>query len=184
MRKNLEAETDEELMLAYQKGDIMAYEVLYKRHSPRIYGYIRKQIGEGLASDALQETFIRLHCSRHLFNQELPFLPWLFTITKNICIDTLRKEGRYPKTALLNEEIAVALPTMPDTHDWVGIMMEKISSKDQQQAIHLRYFEDWSFEEIAEKLKTTPSNSRKLVSRGLKQLKEIFTSQGGDDETK
>lgn len=63
-------------------------------------------------------------------------------------------------------------------------MLEKIPSKDQQKAIHLRYFEDWSFEEIAEKLKTTPMNSRKLVSRGLKQLKEIFTSHGGDDETK
>jgi RNA polymerase sigma-70 factor (ECF subfamily) len=184
MRKKLQEKPDEELMMDYQGGDIMAYEVLYVRHSPRIYGYIRKQIGEGLAADALQETFIRLHSSRHLFNQELPFLPWLFTITKNICTDILRKEARYPKTVLLNEEIVASIASMPDSNEWLEVMMEKLSSTDQQQAIRLRYFQDWSFEEIAEKLKTTPTNSRKLVSRGLKQLKEIFTSHGGDDETK
>jgi len=184
MRINLQEETDEELMQAFQKGDIMAYEILYKRHSPRIYGYIRKQIGEEIASDALQETFIKLHGSCHLFNHELPFLPWLFTITKNICTDILRREGRYPKTVLLNEEIASVLPSRPDTNELLDTMIEKLSSKDQQRAIHLRYFEDWSFEEIAEQLKTTPANSRKLVSRGLKQLKETFTSHGGDDETK
>lgn len=184
MRKKLQEETDEVLMLAYQNGDIMACEVLYKRHSPRIYGYIRKQIGESLATDALQKTFIKLHGSCHLFNHELPFLPWLFTITKNICTDILRREGRYPKAVLFNEEISVTAPSMPDTNEWVGTMIEKLPSKYPQHAIHLRYFQDWSSEEIAEKLKNTPTNSRKLVSRGLKQLREIFTSHGGDDETK
>ena len=183
MKKDFQEKTDEELMQAYQKGDIMAYEVLYKRHSPRVYGYIRKQIGENLASDALQETFIKLHKSRHLFNHEFPFLPWLFTITKNICTDLLRQEGRYPKTVLLNEQIVTLSPSMYETSDGLAAMIEGLPSIEQQKAIHLRYFQDWSFEEIAEKLKTTPTNSRKLVSRGLKQLREIFASHGGDDET-
>jgi RNA polymerase sigma factor (sigma-70 family) len=52
----------------------------------------------------------------------------------------------------------------------------------QQKAIELRYAQDLSFQEIAKKLETSPSNVRQLVSRAVKQLKAVV-SRGGTDET-
>ena len=38
--------SDEELMIAYQLGEVEAFEELYSRHAPRVLGFLQKRTGD------------------------------------------------------------------------------------------------------------------------------------------
>ena len=42
---------------------------------------------------------------------------------------------------------------------------------NQRRAIELRYLSEWSFEQIAREMKTSPVNIRQMISRGIKKLR-------------
>jgi len=170
-------QTDEDLMKAYQQGDDPAFATLYRRHSAKVYGYIRKSLkDEAFSDDVFQATFMKLHSARAHYDPSFPFLPWLFTVCKSAMVDSIRKRKQIQED--LNEvavEQAVA-PMPEEKHSWLPALSEL--PKAQRKAIELRYGEDLSFEEIAKKLDTSPSNVRQLVSRALKRMKSL-TGSGG-----
>ncbi|MGK5087605.1 sigma-70 family RNA polymerase sigma factor [Bdellovibrionota bacterium FG-2] len=164
--------SNEALMVAYQKGDLKAFEVLYRRHSGRVYGFlVGKLKGVGMADDVFQATFLKLHQSRASYEASYPFLPWLFTICRNTMIDSLRKNKRS-----IEELNPVAIekaqaPAGENTEDWSAIPSLSTLPENQRQALELRYSEELSFVEIAQKLKTSPVNVRQLISRAVKKLR-------------
>jgi RNA polymerase sigma factor (sigma-70 family) len=90
--KNEDQRTDEELMRSYQDGDYVAFQALYSRHSSRVYGFLFSQIRNRVQTDdVFQATFLKLHQARHHYDPSFPFLPWLFTVTKSVMLDALRK---------------------------------------------------------------------------------------------
>jgi len=57
--------TDEELMLAYQRGEAQAFEELFARYRTRLFTYLRRAIGDPVqAEDLLQTLFLRVHRAR------------------------------------------------------------------------------------------------------------------------
>jgi RNA polymerase sigma-70 factor (ECF subfamily) len=84
--------SDEELMVLYQQGEEKAFQTLYERYSGKLYGYIKKKVFNlEEAQDILQQSFLRLHKSRHSYDPKYPFSAWLFTICRNLEIDYFRK---------------------------------------------------------------------------------------------
>lgn len=177
MNRNLDDATDEVLMKLYQEGEMMAFEVLYTKHSSKVYSYLNKRLNDReQAGEILQEVFFKLHNSKNTYNTQFPFLPWLFTMTRNLMLDYIRKTKKSIQTLPINEEILSEQATDVDGgHDELLEALLKNLSTSQQEAIKLRYLESWSFEDIAKSLQTSPANSRKLVSRGLNSIKEIFS---------
>lgn len=171
--------SDSELMVLYQQGNEAAFEELYRRHSGKVYGFLKKRIREAeLVDDIFQATFMKLHSSKDRFDPSLEYTPWLFTICKTVWLDALRKKRkRLELTEFDVSEIEVdgrmesadIQATLPDL---AGL------PATQRQAIELRYSDDLSFEEIAKRLNTSPSNVRQLVSRGVKRLKELMAPKG------
>jgi DNA-directed RNA polymerase specialized sigma24 family protein len=169
--------TDEELMAKYQEGSEEAFKVLYTRHSGKIYGYLKSRIrSEQEVTDLFQETFVKIHRSKHLYNRSLPVLPWLFSITHSVMIDGTRKT--YKKNEVYDFDFNQFPAAVPAAS--LGLPSE-ISSlpENQQTAMQMRYVDEKTFEEIAESLKTSPANVRQLISRGIKNLKNLVKS--GDD---
>jgi RNA polymerase sigma factor (sigma-70 family) len=161
--------SDEELMLAYQLGDSLAFNTLYSRHSGRVYGYLKaKTQNEAMARDVFQATFLKLHNARSRYNSEFPFVPWLFTICRSELIDAMRKKQRIQEEGCEELPETFSLKSEPefDVAGAVGQLPEK-----QREALDLRYTQEFSFEQIALRLNTSPVNARKIVSRALKVLK-------------
>lgn len=170
---------DEELMVMYQNGNDIAFRVLYDRHSSKIYGFLKKRIKKvEKVTDIFQEVFIKIHRSKHLYNRSLPALPWLFTVTKSVMVDQLRKEKnfKFVDDFKLDNIPAVALPITDSLFEASG-MIQKLPAT-QKTAIQMRYLDENTFEEIAKSLKTTPTNVRQILSRGVKRLKQLI-SEGG-----
>ena len=168
----LNEQTDEELMTMYRMGDEEAFSALYKRHSSKIYGYLRaKTSSDVLAREIFQVTFLKLHATRDRYRSDLPFLPWIFSICRNELIDTMRKKKRNLEDATeWLPEIAVQAGENEEKNP---LPLESLQGT-QRKALELRYQEELSFEKIAERLGTSQANARQLVSRGVKALRKLY----------
>ncbi|OQW53830.1 MAG: hypothetical protein A4S09_06330 [Proteobacteria bacterium SG_bin7] len=179
MAKNLKDLLDEELMSLYQGGDYQAFEVLYYRHSGKVFEYLKKRSTEELSRDLTQTVFEKIHKSRQNYEKKYPFLPWLFTITRNTLFDHFKSaESKYSKKRE-GPEILELIPspqTSSAAYDFSNLL-EGINPT-QKRAIELRYLSDWSFEQISEEIKTSPQNVRKLISRGTDKIRSILKQKG------
>ena len=169
--------SDEELMALYQNGDESAFKELYTRHSSKIYAYLKKRLRkEEIVKDTYQEVFMKIHKSKHLYNRSFPVLPWLFTITNSALIDGVRKAKTPPMADEYNfDQLAAAASS-----NLVGeaqLLTEQLP-ESQKMAVQMRYVDDSTFEEIAVRLKTTPTNARQIISRGIKRLKQLLDDGG------
>lgn len=165
--------SDEQLMMEYQMGDEDAFAVLYERHSRRVFGFLKvKTMSEALARDIFQATFLKLHVNRALYKSEFPFLPWLFTLCRNELIDTVRKRNRSREDLVGHLPETLREQVEDDSVDVNGLM--SALPEQQRQALGLRINEEMPFDKIATQLSTTPANARKLVSRGIKKLRELY----------
>jgi RNA polymerase sigma factor (sigma-70 family) len=177
MSNNSATKADEDLMQAYQAGDPGAFDVLYERHSGRVFGYLIRRIQKKKeVEDLLQEVFFKLHRSKHLYNGQLPFSPWLFTITRSVLLDYAKKMNREELTDVNEIDKMASLEPQKVDHPLESLVSTLPPS--QAEAIHLRIFDDKSFEEIATQLSTSPQNARQLFSRGLKAIRQVVERRG------
>ena len=174
----LENLTDEDLMVMYQNGAENAFQVLYLRHSSKVYGFLKRRIWQKeKVNEIYQEVFVKVHRSKHLYNSNFPFLPWIFTITRSVMIDEFRKDKKFKLFDDVDMEKIPDLQTASSSAN-DPIEMMKDLPEPQKVAIQMRYIDEKTFEEIAQILNTSPANVRQIVSRGLKRLKQLMT-QGG-----
>ena len=180
MQKNHDL-SDEELMTLYQSGDFAAFEILYHRHSGRVFEYLKKKVDAGHAQELLQETFEKLHRSRSKYNSQYPFLPWLFTISRNALFDFLKtaetkvSQNSTSSSVLLDNLVAVVAEAH-SPRDISAIL--EVLPHHQKRAIELRYLHDWTFEKIADDMKTSEPNVRQVISRGIKKLRSALSKKG------
>lgn len=167
-------QSDEELMALYQEGSEEAFKALYFRHSGKVFGYLKsRSSSEQEATDFFQEVFVKIHRSKHLYNRSLPVLPWIFSVTHSVLIDGKRKVER--KKEVFNfdfEQLAASEGEGEGRLASVTPLLKELPD-NQQVALQMRYLDEKTFEEIAERLKTSPLNVRQIVSRGVKRLKGL-----------
>jgi RNA polymerase sigma factor (sigma-70 family) len=176
-------DSDEQLMRRYQQGDEQAFNELFSRYSPRVFGFLQKRVGnhEDL-HDLFQNVFIKLHRSRPLFKDGLPFAPWMYTITKTALLDYQRKASRELRPGQTPE---TTRPRDDDTEcSGQAVDLQGLASPGRT-ALELRYYEELSFEEMAKRLGTTQTNARQMVSRALKRLRKllIIKERAADEDT-
>ncbi len=162
--------TDEALMVLYQEGDEKAFEVLYQRHSGRVYGFLRKRLRDPhMADDVFQATFTKLHAAKGRYQPKYPFLPWLFTVCRSEMIDHFRKVARNQEDPTADLSETVAAPAADNSRSNMPDLSQLPTN--QSTALTLRYQEDMEFVEIAKRLSTSAANVRQLISRAIKSLK-------------
>lgn len=167
-----ENSSDEILMQAYQFGANGAFDILFKRHSSRIYGFLLSRLNNrNYADDVFQATFLKLHQARRHYDPKFPFAPWLFTVCKSVLTDHQRKQSRIREDS--NEEILErSVDARVPTPKVDKLTLEALTERERN-AIELRYFDELHFDEIAKKLETSPVNVRQIISRGIRNLKVI-----------
>lgn len=168
--------SDEELMLKYQGGDEHAFAELYKRLSPRIFGYFHSKIRtKEKTEEAFQEFFIKLHKSKHLYKKGMPILPWVFTIARTVFLDEVRRTKFEKNQVQISDGDWTTENNFKDEgKQELQPVLSKLSP-EQKSALELRYFDEKTFDEIAIILNTNSANIRQIVSRGVKKLKEILS---------
>ncbi|MCW8882304.1 MAG: sigma-70 family RNA polymerase sigma factor [Sedimenticola sp.] len=169
--------TDEELMRAYADGDVKAFELLYRRHKSRIFGFLVERLkSRQEAEEVFQEIFVKLHNNRFKYREEIPFLAWLFTLAKNSMIDHIRKSNTRGKYLELSPEAVSDAPDIKSADKDVNEAISGLSSLsgEQRMLLSMRFNEGLSFSEIAESMNISQPNARKIVSRAIQKLRVLI----------
>lgn len=158
------AMSDHELVELYEQGIDEAFDVLLVRNQEHLFAYIMRLIQDTeRANDIFQETFMKaIVCIRgHQYRTTGKFSAWLMRIAHNLVVDLSRSNKHMPQLdgdvqsdALYNnlklsqecheEEMLRSADT--DTLNRMIAMLPPV----QQEIIHLRFYEDLSFKEIAQ----------------------------------
>ena len=165
--------SDEELMRSYVTGDSLAFEKLFQRLSPKVYGFLRSRLQNQEDIDEIfQKIFMKFHASRTSYDPKYPVLQWLFVITKSALLDHLksgkRKEKLKEKASLSQNDPAPSLSNCMDE------TMLQTLSPEAQEVVKLRVIDELDFAEIALRLGKNEVSLRKILSRSLRKLKINF----------
>ncbi|MFT6631193.1 MAG: RNA polymerase sigma-70 factor (ECF subfamily) [Bacteriovoracaceae bacterium] len=177
---NADSLTDEQLMVKYQQGDYMAFEALYYRHEKTVFTYLSKRLRDSHArEEVFQNIFLKFHRSRDLYSNKFLFIKWLYTVSRSELYDYCKKK----KIITIPLEETLVQTEIEQEGPFQELLdLDEIAklSKNEKEAIKLRYYSDKDFEEISKALSTSQSNARKLVSRGIKKIK--LSLKGGLNE--
>lgn len=166
------AKEDYELVLAAKAGDQKAYAELLGRYRDAIYFMILKMINnKSDAEDLTIEAFGKAFKNIQQYSSDYAFSTWLFKIASNNCIDYLRKNkiSSYQTISSADEisrsdddfEPTITLssdsldPEESMIKDQKATLMRTVVQKLKpryRKLIELRYFNEFSYEEIAQEL--------------------------------
>lgn len=183
------AARDLELMLRVKTGDLAAFEELVETHQHRVVGTVAKMLGDDVeAEDVAQQVFIRVWRSAARYEPTAKFTTWLFTITRNLVFNELRRRKRHATSSLdesrENEDdtprhqIADLGVKVPDVSMLDEEMMNAIHHAieelpdAQRMAVVLRRYEETPYEEIAQILELTVPAVKSLLFRARTELRE------------
>jgi RNA polymerase sigma factor (sigma-70 family) len=177
MINKISNKSDEQLyaMLSGNKASREAgFTELYQRHSKRIYQYSRRICGnDEMASDVLQEVFLRLLNSSQN-NQQMTNVPaFLLRVARNYCIDLRKKQSHSVSSEKMEiPSYDISLESIELKHLLV-IALDSLP-EDQKEAIVLQAYSGLSYQEISETTNVPISTVRNWVVRGKKKLREIL----------
>ncbi len=182
--------SDEDLVEAFQGGDLSAFDLLLRRWDRKIQGAIYRIMGsEDEARDLCQETFLKAYRALRGFKGEARFSSWLYQIALNVCRDRMRRRKGKMLVSLesLDEEGSPPpVPSGPSVLDVVQAndLARAVSAAvaalpdDQREVIVLKEYQGLTFLEIAEVLGLPMSTVKTRLYRGLGVLRERLERQG------
>ena len=90
-----EGQGDAALLARYARGDARAIDALVDRHASAVYAFVRRFLGpQAPAEDLTQEVWLKVLRRPESFGGRARFTTWLFTVTRNVCLDHLRRKTR------------------------------------------------------------------------------------------
>ena len=172
-----------------KKGDQVAFTFLLDFYWNEVYGFMLKRTeNETDAEDITIETFSKAFDKISLYSPEFQFNTWLIAIAKNVHIDILRKKKSTLFIDITDEEnnqaynVADTTPSAEDeliTEQNLSQLLQFIKElkPHYQEVIQLRYFQELSYQEIAEQLEEPLNNVKIKLLRAKKLLAEIIQTK-------
>jgi RNA polymerase sigma-70 factor, ECF subfamily len=163
---------DRDLVAKARKGNVEAYNLLVSRWEKRVFNYLLRLVSNREdALDVSQDVFLKAYQSLPKLDDPERFASWLFRIAHNEAFSMLRRrkpEGEMPLergipargSELLPIELSLAVETA------LGRL-----SQEQREAVLLKVYQGFKFEEMAEILSCPVSTVKSRLYTALDLLK-------------
>lgn len=169
---------DAGVIASCQQGDREAFRLLFEAYKDRVYSVALYFFGgdAAQAADITQQVFLKLFTKITQFRNEAEFTTWLHRLTINACVDEQRKSRRLtqfdepgvstrPHTGAAQDERYARREQAKRVQAAVAELKPKL-----RVAILLKYFDDLSYEEMAQALGCSKGTVASRLNRGHKAL--------------
>ena len=170
---------EREWILRARQGDAEAFTRLVEAYQTPVYNLAYRMLGNAAeAEDAAQETFIRIYKRLDTYDVNRKFSSWLLSVASHYCIDRLRRRRM---TLLSLDDVAFTGHLASDTarpeeavarEEKTSLVRQLLDGlpEDYRAAVVLRYWYDYSYQEIAQALDTTESAIKSRLFRARQML--------------
>lgn len=186
MGQGADAGLDAALLARAARGEAAAARLLAARLSPRLLAVARRLLNDPAeAEDVTQEAFLRLwRIAPEWRTGEAAVATWLHRVAVNLCLDRLRRRGRW-----------AALDDAPEPPDPAPAALDRLAAEDraaalsaalaalpdrQRAAMTMRHFEEMANPEIAAALEVSVEAVESLLARGRRRLAAALAAHRAD----
>ena len=172
--KEASAAEDIALMMRAKNDDLAAFSDLVKKHQKSVMNFLARSGVYRDVEDIAQEAFLKLYRARHSYRPSAKFTTFLFLITRQVMIDSIRQAGRkarglenYGKEADQAEE---APPMRGETGD--AEIALKCLSQPLREAVVLVVMQGMAYAEAAEILGVPVGTVKSRISAAMLKMRE------------
>ncbi len=180
--KKKEIKSDEDIVKLYlQTQDGRYFDQLYNRYSGKVYGKCISLLkNEEKAADAMQDVFVKILLNLSKFSGKSRFSTWLYSITYNYCIDTIRKKKKDPLVAV--DDLTNQHDTAEDVEDSfiletniarLKVVLEEIPVKDKAILL-MKYQDEMSIKEIGSITDKSESAVKMKIKRAKQKFQKVY----------
>lgn len=192
---------DEELFRRFRRGERAAFEALLRRHRAPLFSFVLRMVGADdrpRAEDIVQDAFIRVLKNASGWEERAKFSTWLFTIARNLCVDSMRRERQRRAESLdgaAEEEgekgwaHALAANRAGPERQASNIRMRPILEaalarlpEEQREVFVLREYSGVPFKEIAELTQVSENTVKSRMRYALDGLRKSLAEAGIDGD--
>ncbi|GLP95160.1 RNA polymerase sigma factor [Paraferrimonas sedimenticola] len=168
-------EQQNEWIQAAQRGDVQAFQSLYRVHLGRIYALCYRLAGDAdLAQDFCQDAFIRIWQKLSMFNGESRFSTWAHRLTVNLCLNKLKAQKTWWQRFVPMDSAPEAQASVdPNTFNGVDKLLPKLPQQARVVFV-LHAVEGYKHTEVAQMLNIQEGTSKAQYHRARKLLQEML----------
>ncbi|MEG0452364.1 MAG: RNA polymerase sigma factor [Coprobacillus sp.] len=161
-----------------KKGDHQALDIFIENLYPQVYTFIlRKVKGDDVAQDLTQEVFVRFIKALPTYEYQKKTLNYLYRISSHVCLSYYKKQ-RYDyeieEEHIEDKRVDVHEAIIKQFHHDELIEAVRLLKPLQQDVIILKYFEQYTFKEIADIYNENISTIKSRHYQALIHLKKIM----------
>lgn len=166
--------SEKEILESVIAGNREAYQGIVQRYMRTAYfialGFVHNQQD---ALDISQDAFVRAFRKINKFDPQKPFFPWFYRLMKNLCLDHIKRRKRLHEVPLDEARVFKVEKQDKEIKEiiWKGI--EELPL-EQREIIILRYFRQYSYQEIAEITNKPVGTIMSSLFYAKKRLKSII----------
>jgi RNA polymerase sigma-70 factor, ECF subfamily len=158
------------------RGDVQAFERLYRTHVPRVHGIVRRMAGGRDVDELAQDVFVRAWQKLGTFRGESAFTTWLHRLAVNVVLERFRAGGsersrRVDSTVVF--ETARSTPSRPDLSIDFEAALERLP-EGAREIFVLHDIEGYKHHEIGSLLGISPGTSKAQLHRARMILRKYL----------
>jgi RNA polymerase sigma-70 factor (ECF subfamily) len=165
-----------------RRGDLGAFEELYRQHAGRLYSVACRMVGNPSdAEDLLQEIFLAAHRKLDSFRGDSALGTWLYRLATNLCLDYLRSKAARTNqlTRVLDDEPKLADSSSRSLAERTLTRMDLERALQQlpegcRAAFVLHDVEGLEHREVAEALGIAEGTSKSQVHKARLRLRSLL----------
>ena len=160
-----------------QKRYREAFDQLLPEFQNKVFRLAYAMLGDAaLAEDMAQDVFIRIWKALPGFRGQSALSTWIYAITRNTCLTTLKKGAMKRESSLEEPNVARAAEEAgvpPARHAEIDVLrfLDQLPER-HRQVLRLYYMEERSYEEVACLLEWPMGTVKTYLHRARKELAE------------
>jgi len=174
---------DHELMMAYVKGDELAFGVLFEKYSPKLNSFLRYRLAakkKHLIEEVYQKTWLKIHAGRMSFDPSKKFSTWFYTVALNTLRDEVGSLFERSQHEEINDQSTLHSPNSEDQYITKELFKQvealfKFLTENQKTALLLSDQEEMSSKDIADVMGISDASVRQLISRARKIIRSRYS---------